>query len=69
MGQEKGRAYRSGRIGHPATVVLEGEGGLGLTEDYLRVEVRNPPLESNALHSGIVQGEGEHLHIDLSHLS
>jgi threonylcarbamoyladenosine tRNA methylthiotransferase MtaB len=69
LAQEKGRAYRAGRIGGSARVVLEGEGGLALTEDYLRIEVRNPPPESNALYSGKLQGRGEHLYIDLSHSS
>ena len=69
LAQEKGGAYRARRSGGPARVVLEGEGGWGLTEDYLRVEVRNPPPESNALYAGRLQGEGEHLHIDLSHSS
>ncbi|MBT8396391.1 MAG: MiaB/RimO family radical SAM methylthiotransferase [Gemmatimonadetes bacterium] len=67
---EKGRSYRSGRSGQMAEVVLEGEGGWALTEDYLRVradpgqipEGDRPPR----LYRGRLQGEGEHLYIDLS---
>ncbi len=36
---EKGRIYRQGRVGERALVVLEGDGGWALTEDYLRVKV------------------------------
>jgi threonylcarbamoyladenosine tRNA methylthiotransferase MtaB len=36
---EKGRSYREGRVGGSAWVVLEGDGGWALTEDYLRVWV------------------------------
>jgi len=69
IGLEKGRLYRAGRVGGPARIVLEGEGGLGLTEDYLRVEVRNAPRAPRSLHEGRLQGKGEHLYIDLSHSS
>jgi len=75
LGLEKGRAYRSARAGSQARVVLEGEGGWALTEDYLRVKVLDSgagpdgegrSLSLNALHQGQLQGEGEHLYIDLS---
>ena len=36
---DKGRSYREGRVGGSAWVVLEGDGGWALTEDYLRVRV------------------------------
>lgn len=35
---EKGRAYRAGRVGQAAEIVVEA-GGYGLTEDYLRVRL------------------------------
>jgi threonylcarbamoyladenosine tRNA methylthiotransferase MtaB len=35
----KGQAYRRGRCGQRATVVVEGDGGTGVTEDYLRVAI------------------------------
>ena len=70
---EKGRIYREGRVGGMATVVLEGKGGWGMTEDYLRVEVAPPfgdtPGVQAGLYRGRLQGSGEHLYIDLSHLS
>ncbi len=68
---EKGSSYRRGRVGQMAEVVLEGEGGWALTEDYLRVKVGpstsihgDVPLR---LHRGRLQAEGEDLYIDLSH--
>jgi threonylcarbamoyladenosine tRNA methylthiotransferase MtaB len=67
---EKGRVYREGRIGQRAEVVLEGEGGWALTEDYLRVasEARGPESSTSRgrILSGRLQGRGEHLYIDLS---
>jgi threonylcarbamoyladenosine tRNA methylthiotransferase MtaB len=65
LAQEKGRRYRASRVGLPARVVLEGR-GLGLTEDYLRVEVRNPPPRSEGILPGILRGNEGHLHIDLA---
>ncbi|MFQ5538121.1 MAG: MiaB/RimO family radical SAM methylthiotransferase [Gemmatimonadota bacterium] len=43
MALEKGRRYRAGRVGGPAAVVLEGDGGTALTEDYLRARVPEAP--------------------------
>ena len=75
---EKGRAYRGWRVGQMARVVLEGDGGWALTEDYLRVEAvvgggpaaDSPPLGdgpfSPPFRSGRLQGDGDHLYIDLS---
>lgn len=40
LAHEKGLAHRAGRSGGTATVVVEGDGGTGLTGDYLRVGVR-----------------------------
>lgn len=39
IAQERGASYRAGRSGSRASVVLEGDGGTGLTGDYLRVRV------------------------------
>jgi threonylcarbamoyladenosine tRNA methylthiotransferase MtaB len=66
LGLEKGTAYRRARVGTLATVVLEGTAGWGLTEDYLRVQVRNSGAAGEALYPGHLQGDGEHLYIDLS---
>ena len=67
---EKGKDYREGRVGGLATVVLEGETGWALTEDYLRVEVAADQIGSTwdkrSVLSGRLQGSGEHLYIDLS---
>jgi threonylcarbamoyladenosine tRNA methylthiotransferase MtaB len=67
---EKGRKYREGRVGGAAAVVLEGDGGLALTEDYLRVEVTSPPRKTqgnlNRIFPAHLQGSGDHLYIDLS---
>jgi threonylcarbamoyladenosine tRNA methylthiotransferase MtaB len=69
MALEKGRRYREGRVGGRARVVLEGDGGWALTEDYLRVQVRGggPAGTGQGLLSGNLGGRGDHLHIDLSH--
>ena len=39
LAQDQGAAYRRRRSGSSATVVVEGDGGTGLTEDYLRVRI------------------------------
>jgi threonylcarbamoyladenosine tRNA methylthiotransferase MtaB len=65
LGMEKGRAYRGSQAGRLATVVLEGQGGWALTEDYLRVEVRNSLGGAGTLHPARLQGDGDHLYIDL----
>jgi threonylcarbamoyladenosine tRNA methylthiotransferase MtaB len=66
LGLEKGEAYRASRVGGRARVVLEGDGGWGLTEDYLRVRVRGDRPPPGRLHEGRLGGSGEDLHIDLS---
>ena len=43
---EKGRIYRQGRVGERAWVVLEGDGGWALTEDYLRVKAEGAGPET-----------------------
>ncbi|MFC1661748.1 tRNA (N(6)-L-threonylcarbamoyladenosine(37)-C(2))-methylthiotransferase MtaB, partial [Gemmatimonadota bacterium] len=65
LAQEKGRLYRERRVGSSAWVVPEGR-NLGLTEDYLRVEMRNRPDRPEAILPGVLKGTGEHLHIDLA---
>ncbi len=69
MALEKGAAYRARRAGEEATVVLEGEGGWALTEDYLRVRTLARDREHRGLVRGRLQVEGDHLYIDLSHSS
>ncbi len=67
LGLEKGSRYRTARRGAEARVVLEGDGGWALTEDYLRVRVQGSGLPSpRILHRGRLEGDGEHLRIDLS---
>ena len=70
LGHRKGAAYRRGRSGQRADVVAEGDGGTGLTGDYLRVEIRREatPLgvsEDGA--PGLLEGtllvEGDDLYI------
>ena len=39
LAQERGTLYRGSRSGTTATVVVEGGGRMGITEDYLRVRV------------------------------
>jgi len=39
IAHRKGIAHRAARVGTEATVVVEGDGGTGLTEDYMRVSV------------------------------
>ncbi|MFO8174685.1 MAG: MiaB/RimO family radical SAM methylthiotransferase, partial [Longimicrobiales bacterium] len=52
LAREKGNRYRARRSGDEATVVLEGQGGRALTEDYLRVEALNPQPGSGGLSRG-----------------
>lgn len=67
IAQEKGQSYRKRRIGQSATVVLEGTGGSGLTEDYLRVGVPESWVAAGrhrAVVSGTLLGDPAHLYID-----
>jgi threonylcarbamoyladenosine tRNA methylthiotransferase MtaB len=66
LGQKKGRAYRARRVGQPAAVVLEGAGGTGLTEDYLRVDIAAPDggLPAGPWVRGTLLADGERLYID-----
>jgi len=70
MANDKGLAYRASRIGGPAEVVVEGESGTALTGDYIRVDLIGLDRESKGLsslrYSGTLQGDKEHLYIELS---
>ncbi len=69
---EKGRAHRESRVGSAATVVPEGRGGTGLTEDYMRVDVRADPAvpmtdtgwANPTVVRGPLRGDADHLYID-----
>jgi threonylcarbamoyladenosine tRNA methylthiotransferase MtaB len=65
LAQEKGRAYRRGRDGQEAAVVLEGASGFALTEDYLRVGVADEPggAVPSGLHAGRLRWAEEDLYI------
>jgi len=72
LAQEKGAAYRRRRVGQKGEVVLEGDGGTGLTGDYLRVGVRGhgpaagagPDPGGQGLVRGTLLAEGDDLYID-----
>ena len=66
----KGRGYRASRVGGRAQVVLEGTGGTGLTEDYLRVDVIGVAGSTfRRVVTGTLLGDGDHLHIEVPHES
>ena len=52
---EKGVAYRRGRVGQTAEIVVE-EKSLGLTEDYLRVSLKGDPLILEDMIGQVVYG-------------
>jgi threonylcarbamoyladenosine tRNA methylthiotransferase MtaB len=69
--QGKERSHRDRRTGTPAWVVVEGDGGTGLTGDYLRVSVNGgrpvggrPGARPEPVR-GTLRGSAEHLYIDL----
>jgi threonylcarbamoyladenosine tRNA methylthiotransferase MtaB len=64
LAHEKGGAYRRQRAGSLATVVVEGEGGTGLTEDYLRVDVAGAAPPSGALVRATLLARGDQLYIE-----
>ena len=68
LAQAKGIDYRAGRVGAWAQVVVEGSGGTGLTEDYLRVSVVGvgEPTVRRVV-SGTLLGSADHLYIDSPH--
>jgi threonylcarbamoyladenosine tRNA methylthiotransferase MtaB len=61
LAHARGVRYRRARAGDVARVALEGEGRLGLTEDYLRVPVEaKEPVEPTRLHlASLVERAGE----------
>lgn len=76
LAHEKGLAHRASRVGSVATVVVEGEGRTGLTEDYLRVDVLRPVSAGSRGHvrgrgppvvRGTLLGDADHLYIDAPH--
>ena len=67
LGVEKGGAHRARRVGGWADVILEGDGGRGLTGDYLRVEVTtNGSAPEGTFRRARLQGGPDHLCIDLT---
>jgi len=70
MANDKGLAYKASRIGGPAVVIVEGKSGTALTGDYIRVGLAGLDRESKGLsslrYSGTLQGDKEHLYIELS---
>ena len=64
IAHEKGRSHRAGRIGTRAAVVVEGEGGTGLTEDYVRVSVLSPIESRHGVVYGTLLGDADQLYID-----
>ena len=70
MANDKGLAYKASRIGGPAEVIVEGKSGTALTGDYIRVGLIGLDRDSKGLssprYSGTLQGDKEHLYIELS---
>ena len=60
LGGEKAEAYRAGRIGGRAGVVVLGEGGrrLGLTGDYLEVQLADGRMERGARFDARLEAAG-----------
>jgi threonylcarbamoyladenosine tRNA methylthiotransferase MtaB len=60
LGGEKAEAYRAGRIGGRADVVVLGEGGrrLGLTGDYLEVQLADGRMERGARFDARLEAAG-----------
>jgi threonylcarbamoyladenosine tRNA methylthiotransferase MtaB len=72
LAMAKGLAHRTTRRGESATVVVEGDGGTGLTEDYLRVGIAAPDgggRWKTPVVSGPLRGEADHLYIDPPRIS
>lgn len=75
IAQRQGGAYRARRVGSEATVVLEGTGGTGLTEDYLRVRVSTGDEHASSatgrstMLTGTLLGAPDHLYIESPHVS
>jgi len=72
LAMAKGMAHRTNRRGESATVVVEGDGGAGLTEDYLRVGIAGPDGGGRwptPIVRGTLRGEADHLYIDPPRIS
>lgn len=65
LAHDKGSAYRAGRVGSTAEVVVEGDGGAGLTEDYLRVALRGRGNDTGPVIRGTLRGDPDHLYIEV----
>lgn len=64
MAHQKGVRHRERRVGDRAMVAVEGDGGSGVTGDYLRVGVRTSGgVEAGAMVDGTLLGEGDDLYI------
>jgi len=57
---DHGLSYRAKRAGTVAYVVLEGDGGTGLTGDYLRVRIRGQRDHGSADSLPVLRGFGSH---------
>ena len=66
LGEEKGEAYARSRGGQPVQVVLEGDKGSALTEDYLRVAIEGSTGDRGRLHQGLLDATGSYVRIDLT---
>lgn len=65
LAQAKGRAYRGGRVGGRARLVVEGDGDTGLTGDYLRARVEGAGRAAvGRLIGATLLGDGDDLYID-----
>ncbi|MDG2283346.1 MAG: hypothetical protein P8L45_09505 [Longimicrobiales bacterium] len=71
LAQDRGDGYRARRSGSMATVVVEGDGGTGLTEDYLRVRVGSGhpgnTVERSSMLTGTLHGDPDDLYIVAPH--
>ena len=66
LAERKGRAYARSRGGQRVQVVLEGDKGSALTEDYLRVQTLGPVGLPGVLKHGVLDDTGSHVRIDLT---
>ena len=66
LAERKGTAYARGRGGQGVQVVLEGDKGSALTEDYLRVRTLGPVGLPGVLKRGVLDDTGSHVRIDLT---
>ncbi|NNM35170.1 MAG: radical SAM protein, partial [Gemmatimonadetes bacterium] len=66
LGEAKGAAYAGSRGGQRVEVVLEGDKGSALTEDYLRVRVEGAVGDRAQLQQGVLDESGSYVRIDLT---